>query len=380
MMGMLTETPACSALPSGVGQGVSRLWRGMRAALLGAACLLLAGCGTTYLLQAASGEWHVLHARVPIDTLLADPHTSPALRAHLTQVRAARAFASQQLGLPDNTSYRSYADIGRPYVVWNVVATPEFSVHPRHWCFPVAGCVAYRGYFHERRAREFAADLALRGDDVSVDGVPAYSTLGRFADPVLSSMLPYGDDELAATIFHELAHQLIYVQDDSAFNEAFATTVEEVGLERWLTQQGQAARIEAFRADQRHEQAFVELFTRTRAELVTLYASALPRVEMRARKAAVMHRLGSEIQALERREHAEYPLYDEWIAQGLNNARLAAVATYFDCVPGFRHLLQQQQGDLGKFYAAVRELARLPRAERHARVCSGPLAPEDEDS
>jgi predicted aminopeptidase len=366
MMPMLTETPARRG-------GACRL-------LLALVCALLPGCGSLYVMQAANGEMQVLRARVPIDRLLADPATPADLRARLEQVRAARAFASGTLGLPDNRSYRTYADIRRQYVVWNVVATPEFSVLPLHWCFPVAGCVAYRGYFHEDKARAFANELAVRGDDVAIDGVPAYSTLGRFADPVLSSMLPYGDDELAATIFHELAHQLIYVQDDSAFNEAFATTVEEVGLERWLTQQGQAARIEAFRADQRHEQAFVELFTRTRAELVTLYASALPPVQMRARKAAVMHRLGSEIQALERREHAEYPLYDEWIAQGLNNARLAAVATYFDCVPGFQHLLLQQQGDLGKFYAAVRELARLPRAQRHARVCSGPLAPEDEDS
>jgi predicted aminopeptidase len=378
MMGMLTETPACSALPSGVGQGVSRLWRGMRAALLGAACLLLAGCGTTYLLQAASGEWHVLHARVPIDTLLADPHTSPALRAHLTQVRAARAFASQQLGLPDNTSYRSYADIGRPYVVWNVVATPEFSVYPRHWCFPVAGCVAYRGYFHERRAREFAADLALRGDDVSVDGVPAYSTLGRFADPVLSSMLPYGDDELAATIFHELAHQLLYVRDDSEFNEAFAVTVEAAGLERWLATQGQSARMQAFHADQQHEQEFVELLARTRARLAVLYASGVAAPQMRARKAAIFAVLAADMRALEQHDGEHYALFDEWLEAGLNNARLAAVATYYDCVPGFMRLLAAQGGDLQRFYAAVRELAKLPRAARHARLCGTAAEPQED--
>src|SRR5207253_6303601 len=160
------------------------------------------------------------------------PAHAAALRTHLEEVHAAREFASGELGLPDSSSYRSYADIGRPYVVWNVVAAPEFSVSPKRWCFPIAGCVAYRGYFRERRAREFAAALAVRGYDVSVDGVPAYSTLGRFADPVLSSMLRYGDDELAATIFHELAHQLLYVRDDSQFNEAFASTVEDEGLER----------------------------------------------------------------------------------------------------------------------------------------------------
>src|SRR5947207_1836588 len=237
MVRMLTESP-----PLGAANPAAHVVCGMRALLLAAACALLCGCGTLYLMQAASGEWQVLRRRVPIDTLLADPHTPPALRAHLEEVHAAREFASGELGLPDSSSYRSYADIGRPYVVWNVVAAPEFSVSPKRWCFPIAGCVAYRGYFREQRAREFAAALAVRGLDVAVDGVPAYSTLGRFADPVLSSMLRYGDDELAATIFHELAHQLLYVRDDSEFNEAFATTVEDAGLERWLTQQGASRR------------------------------------------------------------------------------------------------------------------------------------------
>src|SRR5881394_1117884 len=206
MVRMVTETAARGVRDPGDAAGVVR---GVRALLLGAACVLFSGCATPYLLQAASGEWQLLHRRVPIDSLLADPRTPPALRGSLEEVHAAREFASRELHLPDNASYRSYADIGRPYVVWNVVAAPEF-----------------------------AAALAVRGFDVAVDGVPAYSTLGRFADPVLSSMLRYGDDELAATIFHELAHQLLYVRDDSEFNEAFASTVEDEGLERWLRHLG----------------------------------------------------------------------------------------------------------------------------------------------
>src|SRR5215469_1446819 len=195
MVRMLTETPADSVARTA--DATLRSWR-VRALTLAGACALLAGCGTPYLMQAASGEYHVLHERVPIDTVLADPHTTPAVREHLEQVRAARAFASSELGLPDNNSYRSYADIGRSYVVWNVVAAPEFSVEPQRWCFPVAGCVAYRGYFHEQSARDFALGLEEQGFDVAIDGVPAYSTLGKFADPVLSSMLRYGDDDLAA--------------------------------------------------------------------------------------------------------------------------------------------------------------------------------------
>jgi predicted aminopeptidase len=320
-------------------------------------------------MQAASGEWHVLHERVPIDTVLADPHTPAAVHEHLEQVRAAREFASQELGLPDNSSYRSYADIGRPYVVWNVVATPEFSVTPKRWCFPVAGCVAYRGYFHEQSARDFALALEEQGFDVAVDPVPAYSTLGKFADPVLSSMLRYGDDDLAATIFHELAHQLLYVRDDSEFNEAFATTVEYVGLERWLAHQGATARMQAFRGEQQRERELVSLLTATRARLEELYAAPLPHHEMVVKKEEVFAQLSNDIRALERRQGVKYPLYEEWIAAGLNNARLASVATYFECVPGFMRLLHEQGDDLPRFYAAAHKLAELPRDERHARLC-----------
>jgi len=366
---MLTETSPGSAGNPDVAAHVG--W-GVRALLLAAACTLLSGCGTLYLTQAASGQWQVLRQRVPIDTLLADPRTPPALRAHLQEVRAAREFASRELGLPDNGSYRSYADIGRPYVVWNVVAAPEFSVSPKRWCFPIAGCVAYRGYFREQRAREFAASLAVRGFDVSVDGVPAYSTLGKFADPVLSSMLRYGDDELAATIFHELAHQLLYVRDDSEFNEAFATTVEEAGLERWLTHQGASQRLQQLRERQAHAGEFVSLLAHSRARLARLYASEAAREQMRAGKAQILTALAADIHALERREGVSYPLYEEWIAEGLNNARLASVSTYFDCVPGFTRLLAQAGNDLSRFYAAARELARQPRALRHARLCTAP--------
>ncbi len=344
----------------------ARRWRALSAAT---ACAFLGGCGTTYLMQAATGQLHVMRARVPIDKVVADPGTPDPVRRRLERVKAARDFASRELGLPDNDSYRTYADIGRPYVVWNVVATPEFSVTPEHWCFPVAGCVAYRGYFHERGAREFAYALVAKGFDVSVGGVPAYSTLGRFADPVLSSMLRYGDDDLAATIFHELAHQLIYVRDDSSFNEAFATTVEDAGLERWIAHQGGGMRIRGYRDERAREAASVQLLADTRARLARLYASGAPVDVMRARKQRVLADLERRIRALEHREGVTYPLYDAWIAQGLNNAQLASIATYYDCVPGFRRMLAEQDNDLPRFYAAVRELSKLPRARRHAQLC-----------
>ena len=321
-------------------------------------------------MQAATGEWRVLHARVPIARMIGDPATSAQLRARLTEVDAARDFAVHELGLPDNQSYRSYADLHRPYVVWNVVAAPQFSLSPVHWCFPVAGCVAYRGYFHERRARDFALRLEARGLDVVVEGVPAYSTLGKFADPVLSTMLRYDDDELAATIFHELAHQLIYVRNDSEFNEAFAVTVEEVGLMRWLELRGAPQRIGRFRDQQRQQAALLAVLAPARAQLAALYASAVGREAMRERKQALLVQLAVDIAGLERREGVHYPVYDQWIASGLNNAQLASVATYYDCVPGFKRLLATQGDDLRRFYAAVRELAREPHAQRHRELCT----------
>jgi len=241
----------------------------------------------------------------------------------------------------------------------------------------VAGCVSYRGYFHESAARKFATEMAGQGYDVAIDPVPAYSTLGKFADPVLSSMLRYGDDELVATIFHELAHQLLYVKDDSAFNEAFATTVEDAGLERWLLQHGSTQRMQAFRDDAAREAQFLKLLANARAQLAALYASGATPAQMRARKQQVLAALGDEIHGFEKREHVTYPLYDEWIAAGLNNARLASVATYYDCVPGFKRLLAKEHGDLPAFYAAARALAKLPRKERHQMLCGVASAAAD---
>ena len=361
---MLTETSSGSAPRRHTGARVAR--RLARVVLGGALSALLGGC---YLMQAADGEYRLLHARTPIAELIEASGTQPALRARLEEMRAARDFASRELGLPDNESYRSYADIGRPFVVWNVVAAPEFSLQPKRWCFPVAGCVAYRGYFHERRARELALALEARGFDVVVEGVPAYSTLGKFADPVISSMLRYDDDELAATIFHELAHQLIYVKNDSEFNEAFATTVEEAGLTRWLEHQGAAQRIGRFHTEQGQEAALLALLRPARARLEALYESGAPFSEQRAGKRRILGELGADIADLERRQGVHYPVYDQWIAAGLNNAQFAAVATYYDCVPGFKRLLAGENGDLTRFYAAVRTLAQAPRATRHAQLC-----------
>jgi len=335
----------------------------------------LSGCGTLYVMQAAGGELRVMRARKPIDQVLADPKTPQSLRDTLTEVKAAREFASKELELPDNRSYRTYADVHRTYVVWNVVAAPEFSVRPRQWCFPIAGCVAYRGYFKEKRARAFAADLATKGFDVTLDGVPAYSTLGKFADPVLSTMIVYGPDELAAIIFHELAHQLLYVKNDTQFNEAFATTVENAGLEHWLTTNGHPDRFQHFLKYNEHQRQFADLFAHARKQAASLYASGIPVADMRAQKAALFAKLATRIHDLEQSQGERAPVYDEWIKEGLNNARLASDANYYDCLPGFERLLVEAGNDLPRFYAAARDLAKLPMAERHAKLCRSSADP-----
>ncbi|MGH8260934.1 MAG: aminopeptidase [Steroidobacteraceae bacterium] len=333
--------------------------------------LLLPGCGTLYVLQAARGEAQVLDHRRPIAKVIASPRTPPRLRSALEEVQSARAFASDALGLPRNRSYRTYSDIGRPYVVWNVVAAPRFSVVPLHWCFPIAGCVAYRGYFRERSARRFAARLRARGDDVMIGGVPAYSTLGRFADPVLSSMIGYGDIELAAIVFHELTHQLLYVPGDSSFNEAFATTVEQEGVRRWLLAQGRSADLRRYERETALDLEYTAMFRRYRSALAHLYASGLPAQQMLDRKQATFAALADDMRALERRTGLQSP-YRDWLEDGLNNADLASVGTYYDCMPGFQQLLREDEGDLERFYADVRALAREPAAERDAAVCRRP--------
>lgn len=358
------------------GKRAHRRWRaGARLLTTLAIAAALSGCGAGYLLQAARGHSELMSSRVPLDQAI-ERHT--LLREQLSQLRAAREFASRELGLPDNASYRSWAEINRPFVVWSVVAVPEFSVQPREWCFPVAGCVAYRGYFKQRDAHAYAARLARRGDDVTVGGVAAYSTLGRFADPIVSSMLRGGTEDAIGTLFHELAHQVVYVAGDTAFNEAFAVTVEQAGLARWVARArppgapDEAAPVAARRARLELQQRFVAAITRARADLARLYAQPLTQAPMRIAKQARLLALGAELRTIEAAAGRRTSL-SRWVEVGLNNAHLASVATYWQCVAGFERELAAVDGDLPRFYQRVRELARLPPAERRAALCDASL-------
>ncbi len=347
-----------------------------RAARIVAAALVLAtlaGCASTrYLMQAGVGEWHVLHDRRSIVDVIDDPKTSEALVRELGTVREARRFAWQKLGLPDNDSYKSYVNVGRRYVVWNVVAAPEFSVRPKEWCYPIAGCVPYHGFFHQSAARSYARRLKHEGYDVVVEGVPAYSTLGWLPDPVMSTMMRYGTDELVAMIFHELAHELLYLPNDSQFDEAFAMTVENTGLQRWLAYRHESGRFAEFERLDAADMRFARLLRHTRDRLARLYAATIPRTRMLAQKKQIFARLARRIVRLEHKLRVRAPVYNRWIRAGLNNADLASVGTYYNCLPGFERLLEREDGNLPRFYAAARRLAREPTAQRNREVCRSP--------
>jgi predicted aminopeptidase len=321
-----------------------------------AACMALSGC---YYMHLAAGQLEMSGKRVPIAEVVARPDTDPKLRAQLELASRARDFAVTKLGLPDNGSYLAFADLGRRYATWNVFAAPELSVEPKRWCFPIAGCVSYRGYFDEARAVREAGKLRARGYDTFVGASIAYSTLGHLRDPVLNTMLAYGDTELAAFIFHELAHQAVYIQGDSDFNEAFANVVEVEGVRRWLVHEGRPGQLEQFVAARARQAEAAGLMVAARTRLAALYARPLAPEAKRAEKTAEFARL---CEALAARGHPA--------AGDFNNARLVAVATYERCVPALRVELDLHGNDLPAFYAAMRSLADRPQSR--AELCPAP--------
>jgi len=322
------------------------------------ALVLLAGCETlSYYSQAIGGHLRLISAARPVDAWLADPATPPALRARLQLASRIREFASASLKLPENGSYQSYADLDRPYVVWNVFAAGEFSVEARQECFPFTGCVSYRGFYDEKDARRHAQKLRAQGYDVHVGGVPAYSTLGWFDDPLLSTFIRYPDTQLARLVFHELAHQVAYAKNDTTFNESFAVVVEETGVRRWLEAEGRSAELESFRAAQARKRAFAASVKEARDRLAGAYAAGLPRHELLAAKRAEFERLRAQYGAI--------------IPAEPNNAFLVSIALYSELVPAFERVLAAQDHDLGRFYEKVRALAALDKAGRTVALGEG---------
>ncbi len=324
----------------------------------------LGGCANLgYYTQSISGQLQIWGKERPIDEVLQDSGAPLALKQKLSAVLRIRAFANDELHLPNNRSYLTYADVERPYVTWNVFAAKEFSTKLERWCFPIAGCVSYRGYFSEAQAKKFAAELERQGYDVYVGGVTAYSTLGWFNDPVLNTFLQRPEPEIARLIFHELAHQLVYVRGDSMFNESFATTVELEGLRRWLEKDNGGQKRVAYQGNRQKETAFVSLVLKYRDKLAQLYSSPLTDAAKRQGKKQLFQELQEDYAKL-KTDWGGYSGYDRWFAQNLNNARLAALAAYTRLVPAFQTLLAQHHGDLPSFYGAVKDLGNLSKSKR----------------
>jgi predicted aminopeptidase len=353
-----------------------RPWRGLAAA---AALLAVAACSPGYLSQAALGQWQVLRARRPLEQVLADPATDPALRGRLLAADGALVFARTTLALPRTGSYRHYADLGRPYVVWNVFTAPEFDLAPTEYCFPVAGCVPYRGFFAEADAAAEARRLAAGGADVFVGGVAAYATLGWFDDPLLNTLLDATEADVAATLFHELAHQRYYLPGDTPFNEGYASFVEEAGLRQWLAFRGDAAGLCAVAARERRRRDVEAILAGLRADLGVVYAAGGDAAARRAAKGAAIAAARDRYRAL-RAGWDGPPWFDRWfglgadgapLAAGLpNNASLAALASYGQWVPAFAALFAAAGADWPAFHASVARLGALPDADRQARLAA----------
>jgi predicted aminopeptidase len=339
------------------------------------AVVLLLQSGGCYYMQAISGHSDLMSRRQPVDEVIADEAVPEEIRVKLALVQEARDFAVTELLLPDNDSYRAYSDLERDYVVWNVFAAPEFSLTPKTWCYPVAGCVAYRGYFKEAAARKLAGKLTEDGYDVTVGGVAAYSTLGRFDDPLLNTMIRWSEVDLIATMFHELAHQQLYVKGDSAFNESFATAVANIGIARWLEMTGETDRLAAYRQYRSLRAAMFGLVSETKLELEALY-DTVPDVDrlsdaeladLRERKQAMLDDLSDRAQAL---VEADGRGRGNWLAAPLNNARLVSMNLYEGWVAAFDEIYVRCEQDLACFYAQAEAIAEMPDEERYALLAT----------
>ena len=351
----------------------------MKSWMAALAVLLLSGCSTVgYYWQSVSGHVQMLQAARPVTDVLADPDTPATLKSRLEVSQRIRSFAVTALKLPNNASYTRFADLRRSAVVWNVVAAPEFSLTLKTWCFPVAGCVGYRGYFDEAQARLEAARLQNEGLEVNVYGVPAYSTLGKLdwlgnvgADPLLNTFINYPEGELARLIFHELAHQVVYAPDDTMFNESFATAVERLGSQRWLAMHASQAARDAYAAGNQRRRQFQALTLATRRDLALIYTSNMPVAQLNSAQAApkivAMQKFKTDYAQL-KASWGDTPQstsgYDAWVARA-NNASFGAQAAYDELVPGFEALFEREGQDWQRFYDAVRRLAGLPKNERH---------------
>lgn len=340
----------------------------MRLLLVFILLVVLNGCAELkYYGHAASGQFEVISKRRPIPEVIEDPNTKPEVIEKLKAVERMHDFAINELHLPDSDSFRSYSDLGRPYVLWNVFATPELSLATKQWCYPFFGCLGYRSYFAKAYAESVALELEQQGWDVHIAPSPAYSTRGFFADPIYNPMLRYDDLTLAGILFHELAHEKIFYKNDSELNESFAVAVQNEGIKRWLAHEQQPEYYSEYIVSQQRDKKFVQLLLKYRKQLKALYQSKKTDDEKRAQKKVIMKSLREAYFTL-RKEWADYAGYDHWFTKPLNNARLAPVGTYQGHVAAFAALLKKHNGNLQYFYRHAERLSELPMDERRKRL------------
>lgn len=330
--------------------------------VLGSGCASLA-----YYSQAISGHMKLWSKSRPVEQVIDDAETPPEVRRKLKLVQDVRAFARDELGITVGDAYESYVSTGRRYVVWNLFAAPEFSLQMKTFCYPIAGCVNYRGFYQQDDARQAAAAFRRDGYDVYVGGVAAYSTLGWFADPVLDTFLYRNDTRLAALIFHELAHRLVYVGSDTTFNESYATTFERQALKQWLARQGESGSFEAYLVTEDRRQQVIALILRTRTRLSTLYSTDLDADEKRRRKAEIIAAMKQDYEAMRSAWDGDAG-FASWMASDVNNAAIGAVGAYNGMVPAFNAILVQNDHQLSAFVEACRRLAELDKTERDRRL------------
>jgi len=320
-----------------------------------------------YYMDLMSGHSELLEQQKPISEILANKETESKLRQLLETSQKIRDFASKELHLPENDSYRTYADIRRPYAVWNVVAAKEFSIEAKKWCFLFVGCLSYRGYFSKEDASTYANELKKEGYDTYVAGAKAYSTLGWFDDPLLNTMMYKSEARRAGIIFHELAHQVVYIDDDSAFNEAFATTVEQEGIRRWMAKKGKSKQYDQYRVNKKRDAQLNALLRETREKLKQLYKTKISEKEKRQEKKLIFSLMQKKYQRL-KKSWGDYTVYDKWMSQELNNAHLLLIATYYNLVPAFKAMLKKENNNLKKFYVAVEQLGQLDKEKRNTQL------------
>lgn len=336
-----------------------------------AAVLLTTACSSlSFYQQSVSGHLSLMHQRQKVNVLLDQPQTDPKLAASLRLSQEIIDFAEAHLELEAGGSYRQVVITGQTAVTWNVVAADEFSVDAKTWCFPVAGCVPYRGYFQQQQAEHFAAEMRDQGLDVIVSPAVAYSTLGWFDDPLLDTMFRYSSSQLAAVLIHELSHQKLYLGGDTAFNESFAEFVETVGMQQWLQQTGRQSELREWNQLRAAEPQFADLLNHSREALRSLYASGQDVTTLRQQKQAILEQLQQNYATLVIDQWQGKDYFGGWLADDaygeLNNAKLALAQSYAGGSCAFAALYRQADENLADFYRLAEQQSRLAAADREA--------------